>query len=384
MNLFQQDNLLLIKKNKLSGFYDTIVDGIWEYSPPKTMTVLEWDNQTDVFQFNRQIENIIERDNISALICLAYYYIQPKLLLKIQEKVWRIKVDGDDEEFFDHFTRWYGGLFDVNVTTSNYVKIKLEELDYRSLVIPTFLKSTPVTNKPIDCLNTVAFVGLLKGKFNRTEYINHLKQSGVPITHYGLDSESGYLDEHEKNSVFETAAISLNFTGVSCDFIGANDFPDLKRKKQMKGRPFEVIRSGGFLMTEESEDLNYFLKENVHYVSFSNKNELLEKIQHYLTHRDQRDEIAERGKKYFEENLSYQKAFPQFLKELSIIRAQKSLLESVEMSKHAKFFLLQWVRPGQLIQILTLDRGKLGFPIKLTELLEYLFIRIVSKLRCSR
>ena len=60
MNLFQQDNLLLIKKNKLSDFYDTIVDGILEYSPPKKMTVLEWDNQTNVFQFNKTIENIIE------------------------------------------------------------------------------------------------------------------------------------------------------------------------------------------------------------------------------------------------------------------------------------------------------------------------------------
>ena len=48
----------------------------------------------------------------------ASYFFYDQNLYQIQED-FRIRIDGDDDWLYDHYTRWYAQLFDLNITTSN-------------------------------------------------------------------------------------------------------------------------------------------------------------------------------------------------------------------------------------------------------------------------
>lgn len=61
-------------------------------------------------------------------------------------------------------------------------------------------------------------------------------------------------------------------------------------------RIFDVLASGGFLITNEQADLHNHFIDGEDLVIYYDKQDLLDKIQYYLTHEQERKEIAENGK----------------------------------------------------------------------------------------
>ena len=60
-------------------------------------------------------------------------------------------------------------------------------------------------------------------------------------------------------------------------------------------RMFEALGSGSFLLTDTiPEDQNVF-REGVHFVGYSNMNDMIDKAKYYLEHEDERAAIAARG-----------------------------------------------------------------------------------------
>ena len=94
-----------------------------------------------------------------------------------------------------------------------------------------------------------------------------------------------YLYSHSK--------IVINFSKVNNDMKYITNYErDLQRKTQIKARVFEVLRCGGFLLSEYTPDLDYYFKINKDLVTFSSKENLLEKIKFYLQNNDMRIQIA--------------------------------------------------------------------------------------------
>ena len=68
-------------------------------------------------------------------------------------------------------------------------------------------------------------------------------------------------------------------------------------------RAMDIMGAGGFLLTNYQNDFNYHFVDGEDFVSFSSPEDMLDKIEYYLTHEEKRQAIAENGwKKVCEEH----------------------------------------------------------------------------------
>ncbi|MBU2529463.1 MAG: glycosyltransferase, partial [Elusimicrobia bacterium] len=84
-------------------------------------------------------------------------------------------------------------------------------------------------------------------------------------------------------------------------------------------RVFEAAACGGFLLTEERRCLGDFFNINKEILTFSDKNELKEKIGYYLTHEEKRKEIAFAGQKRVLLNHTYQHRVGEMVEQIRLL-----------------------------------------------------------------
>lgn len=131
----------------------------------------------------------------------------------------------------------------------------------------------------------VIFIGQNFG--NRQDYINFLNSNGINVKVYGGGWGTGRVSQSEMITLLGRSKIALNFSS-------SEGHPELKF---LKGRVFEIPATGAMLLTEDCEYLeNYFSIGNEAEV-FSTKEDMLLKIQHYLSDNDRRIKVAKAGKK---------------------------------------------------------------------------------------
>jgi hypothetical protein len=199
---------------------------------------------------------------------------------------------GDDEHYFDRSSRYYAQAFDL-VLSANYLNIfrfQLYGVDARFL--PSAYDVAALGDVATIEAPDVIFVGALRHKVGREEYVEHLRCSGVPVALYGAGTEGGVIDRKHMNELFKSARISLGFTGVATN--GAMDY-DLtvnRRIKQIKGRCQEIAIVGGFVLCEYAPGLERVFAIGEEIDVFHNAAELVDKVRYYLDHPEQRDTMA--------------------------------------------------------------------------------------------
>lgn len=95
-------------------------------------------------------------------------------------------------------------------------------------------------------------------------------------THGGVDSLK------EMPFIFRKSKINLNITTRAIE-------------SGLSQRIWDVLACKGFLITNYQPEIDTFFKDGVHLVTYSSHNELLEKIDYYLHHEDERQIIAQSG-----------------------------------------------------------------------------------------
>lgn len=117
----------------------------------------------------------------------------------------------------------------------------------------------------------------LSKKYNVTIYSNSNTKDLIRVRYGGsLD----YWSEMPK--VFAATKINLNFT-----------IPNIKSGLPL--RIWDILGSGGFLMTNFQAEIPYYFKNKEDMVCFESIEELTELAGYYLTHDDKRRQIAENG-----------------------------------------------------------------------------------------
>ena len=96
----------------------------------------------------------------------------------------------------------------------------------------------------------------------------------------------------EMPKVFRASKINLNFT-----------IPNIKSGIPL--RIWDGLGSGGFLLTNYQAELPYYFEEGRDLVCFDGVDDLREKVGYYLTHEDERQEIARNGYEKVREKHSY-------------------------------------------------------------------------------
>jgi hypothetical protein len=129
----------------------------------------------------------------------------------------------------------------------------------------------------------VCFLGSVQGYTDRLAGIEALKYNGIEVMHLGGQRENP-LPLEAYTSVMQRAKICLSFPR----YRGA---PMI----QAKGRIFEATLCGAMLMDADNDQTKRWFTPGEHYVSFTDERDLVEKVKHYLTAEDERNNIAKAG-----------------------------------------------------------------------------------------
>jgi len=99
----------------------------------------------------------------------------------------------------------------------------------------------------------------------------------------------GFLDQSDIENLFKYSKINLGFSRMM------GDDPDKPGVNQVKLRDFEVPLSGGFYLAEKAPDYDELFEIGSEVETWSTHDELLEKINYYLDHEEERKKVAKAG-----------------------------------------------------------------------------------------
>ena len=120
--------------------------------------------------------------------------------------------------------------------------------------------------------------------------------SGVPNAKH-----MGTVDYNtDMNKVFRLSKINLNIT-----------LPSIQSGIPL--RAMDIMGAGGFLLTNYQSDFEGLFEPDHDYVYYTSLKDALSKIDYYLKHEDERESIAENGRKKIEEYFTYYNQVKQML-----------------------------------------------------------------------
>lgn len=102
----------------------------------------------------------------------------------------------------------------------------------------------------------------------------------------------GILSDEEMIKLFSESKINLGFSTVLEDAREGG-----KRMAHLRLRDFEIPMSGGFYLTQHTDELDYYFEVGKEIETYSNQSELLDKTRYYLTNNSSREKIKKAGLK---------------------------------------------------------------------------------------
>ena len=259
---------------------------------------------TGPFGMERRILELVRKNNIQLLIVPNMYYeLAPTFLNELRTLGCKsLVVFFDDSMRFEDTNRFYLSSFDYYLTHESDDSKEL----YRPYGIDAeFFPIAPsrsfygeiiqsLDKTSVEHANDVVFIGAKIA--DRDVFIDCLKNNGVNISVYGRGWDAGMLSSEEMIAAYNSSKISLNFLKA----IGSSG------RVQLKGRLFEIILAGGFVLSEFSEELTDYFDIGREIDTFRSSQELLDKVRFYLEHSTLREEMSARAREKVEKHYSFE------------------------------------------------------------------------------
>lgn len=226
----------------------------------------------------------------------------------------------DDHWQFDKFSKHWAKNFTWIATTDSRAPAKYKKAGFRN-VIKTQWGCNHFYYKPLNLpkIYEVVFIGNVYGK--RKKNIEEIKKAGINIKCWGKGWSEGLISEEDKIKTYSQSKININFTKSSGSFWKELALIFLRRNydgsisinnpktwadnfrtflpsiwsRQIKGRIFRVTGCGGFLLTEDADNLKDCYEIGKEIVCFNNTKDLIKKIKYYLANDKEREKIAKAG-----------------------------------------------------------------------------------------
>ena len=163
---------------------------------------------------------------------------------------------------------------DILEQLQEYFKLEKSQESFSDLGL---IFSTTVLGFKVAALQRKRALLALAARYPVAVYSNSNVQELLGVTYRGGVDYWG-----EMPKVFRASKINLNFT-----------IPNIKSGLPL--RVWDILGSGGFLMTNYQAELPLYLEEGKDYVCFESEQELVEKCGYYLALEEERREIAENG-----------------------------------------------------------------------------------------
>lgn len=252
-----------------------------------------------ILYLEHEIEKAILENSLNVITywvddCLEF---SPEFFARLRQHCFMILFAPDDEHSFERAGRYYAQAFDLVLVPSplNVGLYQLYNIPVR--FFPSCFNLDEYRHIENISAPDVVFVGVVAGKIGRQGYIDKLKESGINVRLFGLNTPGGIISRQHMNALFKSAKISLNFTGIR-DFNYLDfDLSVNRRMKQVKGRCQEIALTGGFALSEHAPGIERLFEPGKEFDIFNTPDELVEKVAYYLEHDEERKAIAERGHK---------------------------------------------------------------------------------------
>jgi spore maturation protein CgeB len=235
---------------------------------------------------NRLLADTVERHHPDVLFAVMFKdELEPEVVSKITAQLGGRTVNWfcDDQWRFDSFSSRWAKHYGWVVTTASAAVPRYLEIGM-SNVIKSQWGCNHFLYKPIDCEKSfdVSFVGQPHG--DRPEVIEHLRRAGIKVAVWGYGWPAGRLSQAEMIRLFSASLINLNLSNAS-----------LGRVNQVKGRDFEVPGCRGFMISKRNDELAECYSEGKEIEMYGDRDELVDKIRHYLRNPAEREKIATAG-----------------------------------------------------------------------------------------
>jgi spore maturation protein CgeB len=153
----------------------------------------------------------------------------------------------------------------------------------------------------------VAFIGTFEDE--RAAYIKFLANNGIKIKIWGWSktAETSGM-QHSNIQIMQQHVYDDEYAKVVCSSKINLCFLRKENRDKETTRSIEIPACGGFMIAERTNEHRELFKEDEEAVFFNSKNELLQKIKHYLLNHNERVMIAKCGlARCLNSNYSYQK-----------------------------------------------------------------------------
>lgn len=230
----------------------------------------------------------------------------------------------DDHWRFSIFTARYAPVFSWVSTTDAGALSKYEKVGCKN-VIQTQWACNPSIYHPANPLQLlrnysydVTFVG--QKDANRERMVKYLEKNGIGVECFGGGWKNGRVTQSEMIRIFESSRINLNFSESSSlgfwkdilkiffrrqdgKIIANSPFDYFnyissylgRKRRQIKGRVFEVPACGGFLISGTVAHIDEYFVPDKEMVFYDTKIDLAKKIKYFLTKEEEREAIRIAG-----------------------------------------------------------------------------------------
>ena len=113
--------------------------------------------------------------------------------------------------------------------------------------------------------------------------------------YYPNSFKNKWLDIQQTNEVYNCSKIILNLHRSEHDVTNHNKEYNKIAGCSPNPRTFEALAAGAFQLTDVREDLSKFYTSGREIETYTSQEDLLEKIEYYLIHEEERQQIATRG-----------------------------------------------------------------------------------------
>ena len=209
----------------------------------------------------------------------------------------------DDAKTFKAATEWRLGLLDYCVTVDSPDSVRLyEESGWtgKAIFLPVGSNCTDFYKKEIPYAYDATFIGqnyLGRKEFMETLSLQLVKSGREKVECFGLNWRNGVVSKEMMNDIYNGTKINLCLTDTSSG------------KTQLKGKLFDICMAGGFLLTQYADGLEKIFRPDKEIVCFTSLDDAVGKIEYYLRHEEEREQIAQEGYKRAVENYTWDSHF---------------------------------------------------------------------------
>ena len=192
-------------------------------------------------------------------------------------------------------------LYDICFISSEKYAYKINS-EVNTIVKPLLQCTDPeVFYNEVDesCFENILFVGVTRGVYR--EIIRDIMQTDFDVSIYGMEWEDFVDEKYIKGQFIPNDELHKYYS--SCKILLNDHWEDMRDWDFPSNRLFDALASGAFVISDKIPSAETLFEGSI--VTYDGVEDLNDKIKFYLTHDEERKNLAEKGKKIVLKNHTF-------------------------------------------------------------------------------